>query len=84
MAQNQETSFTSVELAIIRQQNRKTLQQVINIEREQIIKLDAVSQIQVHKDVADRVHLQIQELIEIRPLITTAKIEVSCTIFMKI
>lgn len=80
MAQNQETSFTPVELAVIRQQNRKTLQQVINIEREQIIKLDAVSQIQVYKDVADQVHLQIQELIEIRPPITTARIEVPCTL----
>ncbi|OTG68314.1 multidrug DMT transporter [Acinetobacter sp. ANC 4470] len=80
MAQNQETSFTPVELAVIRQQNRQTLQQVINIEREQIVELDAVSQIQIYKDVADQIHLQIQELIEIHPPITTAKVEVPCTL----
>ncbi|CAB1222479.1 DNA circularization protein [Acinetobacter bouvetii] len=81
MAQNQETSFTPVELATIRQQNRQTLQEVINLEREQnVLGIDAVSQIQVYKDIADQVHLQIQELIEIRPPITTARIQVPCTL----
>lgn len=81
MAQNQETSFTPVELAVIRQQNRQTLQQIIQIERQQPLEdLDTVVQIQVYKDVADQVHLQIQELIEIHPPITTAKIEVPCTL----
>ncbi|WP_180175067.1 MULTISPECIES: DNA circularization protein [Acinetobacter] len=81
MAQNQETSFTPVELAVIRQQNRQTLQQVINIEREQVsLGIDAVSQIQVYKDIADQIHLQIQELIEVHPPITTARIQVPCTL----
>lgn len=82
MAQNEQTSFTPVELAIIRQQVRQKVQQVIKTEREQSatdLLFESVAQIQVYKDVADLVHLQIQELIEVRPPITLTTISVPCT-----
>lgn len=83
MAENKTVSFTPVELAVIRQQNRKLLQQVINIERAQAatdLQFEAVAQIQVYKQVADQIHLQIQELIEVRPPITKTQILVPCTL----
>lgn len=40
----------------------------------------AMTQIQVYKQLADQIHLQIQELIEVRPPITTTKVLVPCTL----
>ncbi|WP_277560719.1 DNA circularization N-terminal domain-containing protein [Acinetobacter beijerinckii] len=83
MAENKSTSFTPVDLAIIRQQVRQQLQQVIKTEREQAatdLLFESVAQVQVFKNVADQIHVQIQELIEVRPPITTTKILVPCTL----
>ena len=40
----------------------------------------AMTQIHVYKQLADQIHLQIQELIEVRPPITTTKVLVPCTL----
>ena len=40
----------------------------------------AMTQIHVSKQLADQIHLQIQELIEVRPPITTTKVLVPCTL----
>lgn len=83
MAENKTVSFTPVELAVIRQQNRKFLQSVINSEREQAatdLSFEAVAQIQVYKQVADQIHVQIQQLIEVRPPISSTRILVPCTL----
>ena len=82
MREGQTISLTPIDLAIIRQQNRQLLQQVIREEREEgydQLVLTAVSQIQVYKEIADQLHLQIQELIEVRPPITKITIDVPCT-----
>ncbi|WEI18209.1 DNA circularization N-terminal domain-containing protein [Acinetobacter proteolyticus] len=89
MSENKQVSFTPVDLAIIRQQNRIKIQQAINLERKQAAEstntglglgFEAVHQIEVFKDVADQIHLQIQELIEVRPPITKTTILVPCTL----
>ena len=83
LAENQESSLTPIDLAVIRQKNRQQLQAAIHAEREQIsTELDAVavSQIQVYKEVADQIHLQIQALIEIRPPVTKTIVTVPCTL----
>lgn len=83
MAENKQVSFTPIELAVIRQQNRNELQKVIKTEREQAatdIAFEAVNQVQVYKHVADQIHLQVQELIEVRPPITKTKVLVPCTL----
>lgn len=83
MAENKQVSFTPVDLAVIRQQNRTQLQLAIRTEREQAasdIAFDAVNQVQVYKHVADQIHVQIQELIELRPPITKTQILVPCTL----
>ena len=83
LAENQESSLTPIDLAVIRQKNRQQLQAAIHAEREQIsTELDAVavSQIQVYKEVADQIHLQIQALIEIRPPVTKTIVAVPCTL----
>ena len=103
MAENKTVSFTPVELAVIRQANRKLIQQAINSERALIAATTAaqnnnagitveddapaselifiaMTQIQVYKQLADQIHLQIQELIEVRPPITTTKVLVPCTL----
>lgn len=80
---NTETNLTPIDLAVIRQQNRQTIQAAVNAEREQIsvdLNTVAVSQIQVYKQVADQLHLQIQELIEIRPPVIKTTIIVPCTL----
>lgn len=80
---NTETNLTPIDLAVIRQQNRQTIQTAIVAEREQVsLELNdvAVSQIQVYKAVADQLHLQIQALIEIRPPVTKTTIIVPCTL----
>lgn len=83
MAQNNETSLTPIDLAVIRQQNRQLIQTAILAEREQTdteARFTAVKQIQVYKELADTIHVQIQELIQTRPPITTTKILVPCTL----
>lgn len=84
MSENKQVSFTPVDLAIIRQQNRIKIQQAIKIERNQasesILAYEAVHQIEVYKEIADQIHLQIQELIEVRPPITKTTILVPCTL----
>lgn len=83
LAENKETSLTPIDLAVIRQNNRQQIQAAINAEREQTsteLSAVAVSQIQVYKEVADQLHLQIQELIEIRPPVTKTMITVPCTL----
>ena len=83
LAENKESSLTPIDLAVIRQNNRQQIQAAINTEREQIateLNETAVSQIQVYKETADQLHLQIQELIEIRPPVTKTVITVPCTL----
>jgi prophage DNA circulation protein len=83
LAENKESSLTPIDLAVIRQKNRQQIQTAINAEREQIsteLNETAVSQIQVYKETADQLHLQIQELIEIRPPVTKTVITVPCTL----
>lgn len=83
MVAGKEVSLTPIDLAVIRQQNRKLIQAAINTEREQtdnVFQLTSVTQIQVYKDVADQLHLQIQELIETHPPITTTVVLVPCTL----
>lgn len=79
MASNDFVSFTPVDLAVIRQKTRNVLQQAINKERESS-SYEGVTQIQIYKELADQIHLQIQELIETQPPITTVKIPVHCTV----
>lgn len=79
MAEDKIISLTPIDLALIRQQNRQTLQQAIAEERL-IDSMDSVSQITIYKSIADQIHLQIQELIETRPPITTTQILVPCTL----
>ena len=82
LAENTETSLTPIDLAVIRQKNRQSIQAAIADEREVSVELNdvSVSQIQVYKTVADQLHLQIQELIEIRPPVTKTVILVPCTL----
>lgn len=83
LAENKETSLTPIDLALIRQTTRQAIQTAIHTERELIgtdLKAVAVSQIQVYKETADQLHLQIQELIEVRPPVTTTRIVVPCTL----
>lgn len=79
IAEDKVISLTPIDLALIRQQNRQTLQQAI-VEERLIDSMDSVSQIATYKEIADQVHLQIQELIETRPPITTTQILVPCTL----
>ena len=82
--QNQSTTaltLTPVDLAIIRQNTRQLIQTNIATERAQIeLVFESVEQIQILKNFADQVHLQIQELIETRPPISTAVVPASCTL----
>ena len=83
MAQGNDVSLTPIDLAVVRQQNRQSIQSAINAEREQTtaeVGFIAVTQIQVYKELADTIHLQIQELIQTRPPITTTKVIVPCTL----
>lgn len=80
MSDNRDISLTPIDLAVIRQHNRQILQQAIRIEREQPDAVTTVAQIQVYKQVADQLHLQIQELIEVRPPLTSARILVPCSL----
>ncbi|RSO86140.1 multidrug DMT transporter [Acinetobacter ursingii] len=80
-----EVSLTPLDLAVIRQNIRQQIQENIQAEREQssatnLMTYESVNQIQLLKVFADQVHLQIQELIETRPPITTAVVPVPCTL----
>lgn len=79
MANEEVISFTPVDLAVVRQNTRKVLQQAIDTERTSNT-YESITQIQIYKELADQIHLQIQELIETRPPITTAKVPVNCTV----
>lgn len=79
MAENRTISFNPLELAVVRQSVRKALQQAINVEREGS-SFENIAQIQVYKEAADQIHLQIQELIETRPPITKVRVPVPCTL----
>ena len=76
------TSFTPLELALIRQSVRQALQQAITEERQNTgdLTLISVEQIQVYKTLADEIHLQIQDLIEQRPPLTTTTVLTPCTL----
>ena len=78
MANNQEISFTPVDLALVRK-TREVLQQAIREERA-INTFESITQIQVYKDVAAQIQDQIQELIETRPPITKTQVPVPCTL----
>jgi len=83
LVKNKESSLTPIDLAVIRQKSRQQIQAVINTEREYIsteLNEAAVRQIQVYKEIADQLHLQIQELIEVRPPVTKTTITVPCTL----
>lgn len=79
MANNQEISFTPVDLALVRKKTREVLQQAIREERA-INTFESITQIHVYKDVAAQIQDQIQELIETRPPITKTQIPVPCTL----
>jgi prophage DNA circulation protein len=73
-------SMTPIDLAKVRSKTRETIVAAIQAEREYgSSDMAAVSFIQNYKYIADQVHLQIQELIEIRPPIMTMVVPVPCT-----
>ena len=83
LAESEESSLTPIDLAVIRQHNRQNIMSAIKAEREQITEESntvAVEQIAVYKEVADQVHLQIQELIELRPPVIKTTVTVPCTL----
>ncbi len=73
-------SMTPLDLAKVRAKTREVIQKAIESER-QYGSLDSTSveMIQTYKYIADVVHLQIQELIEVRPPIMTMVVPVPCT-----
>jgi len=79
MAEEKQNSFTPIDLALVRKKTRELLQQAIREERA-INTFESITQIQIYKDVAAQVHDQIQELIEVRPPITTTQVPVPCTL----
>ena len=74
-----ETSLTPDDLAVIRQQNRNTINESISYERSKINSMEAIAQVKEYKALADQVHLQIQSLIDVRPNLTKTTILVPCT-----
>lgn len=79
MTNNQDISFSPVDLALVRKKTREVLQQAIREERA-INSFESITQIQVYKDVAAQIQDQIQELIETRPPITKTQVSVPCTL----
>ena len=78
--QQNQISMTPMDLAKVRASTREKIQAAIQAEREYgSLDLEAVSLIQNYKHIADQIHLQIQELIEVRPPIITMVIPVPCT-----
>ena len=86
LSKDDQSSLTPIDLAVIRQQNRIMLQYAIEQERTVLSQtanaLDNISiaQIQVFKQVADQVHVQIQQLIELRPPLSKTQVLVPCTL----
>ena len=74
-----ETSLTPDDLAVIRQQNRNTINESISYERSKINSMEAIAQVKEYKALADQVNLQIQSLIDVRPNLTKTTILVPCT-----
>ena len=66
-------------MAVIRQQNRNTINESITYERSKINSMEAIAQVKEYKALADQVHLQIQALIDVRPNLTKTTILVPCT-----
>ncbi|OTG87704.1 hypothetical protein B9T31_04190 [Acinetobacter sp. ANC 4558] len=77
---NKETSLTAEDLAVVRQQSRNAINELISYERSKINSMEAVAQVKELKTLADQVHLQIQALIDIRPNLTKTTILVPCTV----
>lgn len=93
LSNNTESSFTPLELAQVRQSVRQVIQQAITEERATVtannetdltdignLQLIQVEQIQNYKNIADVLHLQIQDLIEQRPPLTTTTVLTPCTL----
>ncbi|MFA3041531.1 DNA circularization protein [Acinetobacter pittii] len=78
-ANNQQISFSPVDLALVRKKTREVLQQAIRDERA-INTFESITQIQVYKEVAAQIQDQIQELIETRPPLTKTQVPVPCTL----
>lgn len=75
------TTLTPIDLAVIRQNTRELIQATIDTERNETdLIFEAVEQIQLLKTFADQVHLQIQELIETRPPLSTVVVPTHCTL----
>lgn len=76
------TSFTPLELALVRQSVRQAIQQAITAERQMNsnLTLTSVTQIQIYKTLADEIHLNIQALIEQQPPLTTTVVAMPCTL----
>lgn len=81
---DQTNTLTPNELATVRQQVRNDLQGAIAAERDLPADLasgvDPALQIAGYKQQADEIHLQIQQLIEVRPPLITITVTVSCTL----
>lgn len=86
--QTTQNSLTPIDLAVIRQHNRKLVQSAILFERHQSanpssksrVIQTAVAQIHTYKTVADQLHLNIQALIEIHPPVIKTQIIVPCSV----
>ncbi|MBF7683907.1 DNA circularization N-terminal domain-containing protein [Acinetobacter sp. B5B] len=76
------TSFTPLELALVRQSVRQAIQHAITAEREinSDLTLINIEQIQTYKRLADEIHLNIQALIEQQPPLTTTIVTMPCTL----
>ncbi len=74
-----QTSFSPIDLALVRKKTREVLQQAIQDERS-INSYESITQIQIYKDVAAQIQDQIQELIETRPPITKTLVQVPCSL----
>lgn len=85
IVQQKTQSITPIELAIVRQQVRKDIQNAINSERnisqQQADKanIDPLLQVINYKKLANNIHDQFQELIEIRPPLSSTNISIPCT-----
>lgn len=74
------TRMTPLDLAQIRKETRELLQAAIAAERESGDQTGhSVAMIQLYKQLADQVHMQIQTLIEARPPLSTYTVKAPCT-----
>lgn len=76
-----ELSLTPVDLAVVRQNTRQAIQDAIKAEREEtVLAYESIEQIQLLKSLSDQIHLQIQQLIEVRPPLSKTIVPVPCTV----